>query len=225
MFKFLKNVFKKEEKSVDEEMTADALFGDDKITIDVNCNECPLRKLCSKKGQVVHECENAIELPEYNPKLDTILIIDDNEGMVSFLKDDMEYFSEEGIINLKEVNLLTISGVHAAFTLKLLYEKLSNLNIKWAIIDITLGGSKMTEKGNIKYTGVDAFNMMYSNNSDLEYLFYTGNNLNPYIKSNEKLINQFKKITGGDIKKKILFKTSMDIKTRRDYILKCIFKK
>jgi len=84
----------------------------------------------------------------------------------------------------------------------------------------------MTEKGNLKYTGVDVFEMINKNKNtpkDFKFLFYTGNNLNPYIKSNEKLINQFKNITGDSIKDYVLFKTSMDIDSRRKYIIEHIF--
>jgi len=227
MFKIIKNLFKKEDKNVQEnkEQTAESLFADDKIEINVNCDSCLLKKYCQKRGEVSHECENAIDLPDYNPKLDTILLIDDNEGMISFLMDDMDYFIENKIIDKEKYNILPITGSHAAFTLKLLYEKLSRLNIKFAIIDITLGGSKMTSEGNIKYTGVDTFEMMYKNNKDFNFLFYTGNNLNPYIKANEKLINQFKKLTNKNIKDYVLFKTSMDMTSRRDYITKYLFKK
>ena len=223
MFEFIGKFFKKEE--VKDEITAENIFADTEIKIEVDCSTCLLRSQCFKKDQPIHECENAISIPNYNPELDTILIIDDNEGMISFLMDDMEYFVDKKIIDTDKYNILPITGVHAAFTLKLLYEKLPRLNIKFAIIDITLGGSKMTSEGNIKYTGVDAFEMMYSNNPDFNFLFYTGNNLNPYIKANEKLITQFNKITECNIKDYVLFKTSMDINSRRDYITKYLFKK
>lgn len=223
MIEFIKNLFKKEIET-QEELTAESIFSDDKVELNVDCDNCPLKTQCVNKGPI-HECENSMELKDYNPELDTILIIDDNKGMISFLMDDMEYFIDKKVIDIEKYNILPITGVHAAFTLKLLYEKLPRLNVKFAIIDITLGGSKMTEEGNIKYTGVDAFEMMYTNNPDFNFLFYTGNNLNPYIKSNEKLINQFKKLTNDDIKKHILFKTSMDMNSRRKYIQEFLFKK
>jgi len=225
MIKFIKNLFSNKDNEENKEMTAECMFDNDEIeTSNVDCNNCSIKSLCSDNN-IIHECENSIDIGDYNPDLDTVLIIDDNEGMISFLMDDMDYFVDKGIIDKDKLNILPISGLHAAFSLKLLYEKLPRLNIKHAIIDITLGGSKMTKEGNIKYTGVDVFSMIYKNNPDFRFLFYTGNNLNPYIKSNEKLISQFKELTGGDIKKHVLFKTSMDISSRRKYIQECLFDK
>ena len=146
----------------------------------------------------------------------TILLIDDSAGMISFLKDDMREFHEENSINLDEVNVLSLSGAHAAFDLQDVIQEhtIEKLDIKWAIIDITLGGSIMTSRGNIKYTGVDVYDMIKRN--DLKFIFYTGNKLNKYIKSNSKLINQFTRVSGGkDIFKYVFFKSSMDIDSRR----------
>ena len=221
IFEKLKNIFKKEE----DKLTAESLFPDKEPT-EHSCKGCLIEPYCTKVGGQSNLCKYAIDIKGYDKNKDTILIIDDNKGVISFLMDDIEYLDEEKIINLKTINVITISGTHAAFTLELLYSKLEKLSIKWAIIDITLGGSAMTEKGNLKYTGVDVFEMINKNKNtpkDFKFLFYTGNNLNPYIKSNEKLINQFKNITGDSIKDYVLFKTSMDIEKRRKYITKHIF--
>jgi len=217
---FYKTMFNKNDEG--KELTAEDIFTERRTEIRVVCSKCPLRNHCTNK-EVIHECENAIDIKKYNPELNTILIIDDNEGMVSFLEDDVKYLIQQGTIKEKEYNILLISGVHAAFSLKLLYAKLPRLLIKFAIIDITLGGSKMTKEGNIKYTGVDVFSMIYRNNPFFKYIFYTGNNLNPYIKSNQKIIKQFKDIADKDIKDYILFKTSLDIDSRREYLKEHLF--
>jgi len=223
MFNFIKNFFSKklEEK---ESLTAEKIFEEDEIEEVYSCDKCILKSKCKVKAPS-YECENAINMDNFDETKDTILVIDDHEGIISFLKDDMEFFDENNIINLEEVNLLMISGSQAAFTLKLLYDKIGKLNIKWAIIDITLGGSKMTPKGNIKYTGVDVFDMIYKKDKAFDYLFYTGNNLNPHIRVNQKMLEQFKNITGDNLNKHILFKTSMDMNSRRDYITKNLFNK
>ena len=223
IFEKLKNIFKKEKE--EDKLTAESLFPDKEPT-EHSCNGCLIEPYCTKVGGPLSLCNYAIDITGYDKDKDTILIIDDNKGVISFLMDDIEYFDENNIIDLKSVNVITISGAHAAFTLELLYTKLERLSVKWAIIDITLGGSTMTEKGNLKYTGVDVFEMINKNKNtpkDFKFLFYTGNNLNPYIKSNEKLINQFKNITGDSIKDYVLFKTSMDIDSRRKYIIEHIF--
>jgi len=222
MFNFIKNIFKKEKEELKEELTAENLFKDDIIEREFECINCPLKKVCKSHSASI-ECEDAINMDNFDDTKDTILVIDDHEGIISFLKDDMEFFNEKGIIKLNDVNLLLISGSYAAFTLKLLYDKIGKLNIKWAIIDITLGGSKMTPEGNIKYTGVDVFDMIYKKDKPFKYLFYTGNNLNPHIRSNQKIIEQFKNITNENLNDHILFKTSMDMNTRRKYITKHLF--
>jgi hypothetical protein len=135
----------------------------------------------------------------------------------------MEYYKEEGIIP-EDTQILSISGAYAAFTLELLIAKIKNFTIKYAIIDITLGGSRRSIEGNIKYTGVDVFRMLYEINPDLKYLFYTGNNLNPYIKSNEVLIKKYEDIVNKSIKESVLYKTSIDIDSRRKYISNYLFK-
>jgi len=148
----------------------------------------------------------------------SIIIIDDNPGMVSFLKDDLEFLDEEEILNLDDYNLITFETPFAAFDFKRAQTANDGLNIKFAILDITLGGSRMTEQGNIKYTGVDIFEMILNYNSDVKALFYTGNQLNPHIKASKKLIEQYTKLTDGkDIKDHILYKTSMDMDDRRKF--------
>jgi len=222
MLDFIKKIFN---STTDEGLTEQDLFSDTPV-IENECNTCDLKNKCITKTA----CDEGIipELKDIDQSKDTLLIIDDNEGVISFLSDDIEYFFEENIIKKNKINVLTITSSNAAFILRRIYDRKININIKWAIIDITLGGSKMTTEGNIKLTGVDVFEDIYNNTEnkdDFKYIFYTGNNLNPYIKSNEKLINQFKNITKKNIKKFVLFKTAMDIPSRRSYIAKYLFNK
>jgi len=220
MLDFFKKIF---ERNVEESITQEELFPEEKAPLD-ECANCELKELCIQK-RLCNPTEDGLpQLKNFDEGKETLLIIDDNEGVISFLKDDIENFYEKGILKEDEINLLLLTTSNAGFALQKLYNKDINLNIKWAIIDITLGGSKMTTEGNIKLTGVDVFEMIYNNSKDFKFLFYTGNNLNPYIKSNEKLIQQFKNITNDDIKKYVLFKTSMDIEKRRQYIMEKLFK-
>ena len=225
MFEKITEFFTKD-RSIKEpdELTSEVLFKDDIIEPKGDCANCLLKDRCQSRGEYREECADSIELKDFDEDKDTFLIIDDHAGVISFLMDDMDYFCDEGFIDRDKVNILPITSVNAAFTLKLLYEKLPRLNIKWAIIDITLGGSKMLPEGNIKYTGVDVFEMIHKVTPDVSFVFYTGNNLNPYIKSNEKLIEQFKDITGNNIKDYVLFKTSMDINKRRKFIIEQVMK-
>ena len=193
----------------EDKLTAESIFTD-WVEIDQYDISCEYPKI-------------KLENIDFDFDKDSVLIIDDNEGMVSFLEDDIEFLAEHNLINQHKINILGISGDHAAFTFKTLQDEYGSLNIKWAIIDITLGGSKMTEKGNLKYSGVDVFKMIYDKNPDVKFLFYTGNSLNPYINANKNLIAQFKSINGDDIMSHVLFKTSMDMDKRRKYISKILF--
>lgn len=202
-----------------EEITASDYFDIEEEEEPRDCSKCKIKKLCKVKNNWSYLCDYDIELPKLDKNLKNLLIIDDNEGMVSFLKDDIEYLIGEGKID--KVNVIAISSPYAAFSLKLLKEKIDWLVIDYAIIDITLGGSIMSKKGNIKYTGVDAYEIL--DNNQCKYMFYTGNNLNPYIKANRKLIEQFKELTNEDIMDYVLFKTSLDMDTRREKIRSAVF--
>lgn len=157
---------------------------------------------------------NDFELAEIDLDKPIILVIDDNEGMVSFLCDDLEEIFGN---KLHSMSVLALSGRDAAFNLKKILTKYE-LNIKYAIIDITLGGSLVYKKHIFKYTGVDVFEMIYSRNKKLNYIFYTGNNLNMYIKSNKRLVELFYDITNEDIFDHVLFKTSLGMDDRRIHL-------
>jgi hypothetical protein len=214
--------FNKKIEQNTELQTADELFKDDKGKSINSCEKCPLKYACTGKKEKTENCEYAMDVSDIDFSKDVILIIDDNNGVVSFLEDDMEYYKEEGIIS-EDTQVLSISGAYAAFTLELLMTKIKNINIKYAIIDITLGGSRHSKEGNVKYTGVDVFRIIYEINPDVKYLFYTGNNLNPYIKSNEVLMTKYKELTKKDIKDSVLYKTSIDMDSRRKFIAEYLF--
>lgn len=178
-----------------------------------------------ESGVYTPVCDYSVNIPNFSKSRDSILIIDDNEGMVSFLKDDLDYFNLKNIIDYKKINVITMSSKLAGFIFEATQRKMNGLNIKYAIIDITLGGSVMGKTGNIKYTGVDVYEMIIEYNPEVRFIFYTGNNLNPHINANKKIIDQFYNLTKKDIKEFILFKTSLDMDSRRKYIAKHLFDK
>jgi len=222
MIKKIKKMFSKEKK---DELTSETLFKEDKVKIKGACTNCPLKQLCEDRNNYDYRCDYAIKLPNFDKNKDSLLIIDDNEGLVSFLLDDIEYFNEKGIIDLDKINVITMSSNMAGFNLEVAQRKLNGLRIKWAIIDITLGGSIMTPEGNKKYTGVDVYEMIIDYNPEMKFIFYTGNNLNPHIKTNSLLIKQFKDINNEDINDYVLFKTALDMDARRKYLQKYLFYK
>lgn len=153
----------------------------------------------------------------YNSNKKTVLIIDDSPGLVSFLLDDLK-----DIINTEDYNILFFDGKYAVFKLiatsiqyKIFYD--------YAIIDLTYGGVVKATTGNIKLNGVDAFDFLYHSNKDLKFLFFTGNLLNTYIKTNEEMVEKFYKIFGDDIKNYLLQKNSSSLKDRQKQISERLF--
>jgi len=206
------------------EMTSENLFKNKEYKITSNCENCVMKNKCKKVGNPSINCEYVVDMDWFDFEKDTLLLIDDNAGVVSFLENDINYLDEIGSIKKEDINILSLSGNFAPFTLNVLYKKLEKLNIKWAIIDITLGSRKMTPDGIKTYTGVDVLEMINKNEKSFNYLFFTGNNLNPHIKANEILINQFKEFMDTDIMDKIVMKTSKDMKSRRKFFKENLFK-
>ncbi len=162
------------------------------------CSECKQGKFCNAAG-VLDECEWVQDHKDKDLSKPGILIIDDNPGIVSFLEDDLEELDSEGFINLKDYNVFTFSTKYAAYQLLGTLRYYKDLNIQIAIIDITLGGSMMTSKGNIKLTGVDIFEPLLEINPKLKYIFYTGNQMNEHIKTISEIMKKYSSITGKKI--------------------------
>lgn len=157
---------------------------------------------------------------DIDPNKETILLMDDNSGVISFLVDDLRSLQKKGLFDYTEYNLLTIDTKLASFKLRALIKSKQKLNIKYAIYDITLGGTLFNDEGmNITLDGVDSFIDVQQVYPNTKYLFYTGNKLNPYIKKNEETITKFKNFTGENIEKHILFKTSLSRAERQEYLL------
>jgi len=178
------------------------------------CNGCGL----------IQNCSWIQKLPNFDSKKESILIIDDNPGMVSFLRDDIEEIFEAHDMNIDDYNILEFSSKFAAYQFLATHQYYyDGLNITKAIIDITYGGCVQSEDGNIRLTGVDVFKAIYNKNPEVKFLFYTGNLLNKYIKSNRDLMEQFKHIYNDKIDDYVLYKTSLDMDDRRDYIASHLF--
>ena len=153
-----------------------------------------------------------------------ILIIDDNEGICSFIEDDLEELDDNGVLNLDDYNVFVFYGIMCAYDLMATIQKYPNMNIQKAIIDITYSGTVETHNGNIKLNGVDVFEILYELNPNLQYLFYTGNQMNDHIKIIGKLMRKYTNITSKKITDNILFKTQFSMNDRRKYITEHIFK-
>lgn len=143
--------------------------------------------------------------------------------MVSFLKDDIEEIFEEHELDIEEYNILEFTSKFAAYQFLATHQHYEGLNITKAIIDITYGGCVQSDDGNIRLTGVDIFSVIYNSNPKVKFLFYTGNLLNKYIKSNRDLMEQFKDIYCDKISDYVLYKTSLGMDDRRKYIAEHLF--
>jgi hypothetical protein len=167
---------------------------------------------------------NVQELDDVDFSKPGIIIIDDNEGICSFIEDDLEELEDEGKLNLEDYNVFVFHGIMCAYDLMATIQKYPNMNIQKAIIDITYSGTVQTNNGNIKLNGVDVFEVLYELNPKLKYLFYTGNQMNNHIKVIGELMRKYSKLTGLKITDNILFKTQFSMNDRRNYIVKHLFK-
>ena len=164
MFERIKNFLFLNNKDSKDNLTENNIFPEEVDYDSYNCEECENKELCKAKKLILinrnisdtRGCAFNKELEYYEEGKDTFFIIDDNEGIVSFLEDDLDFFNDEGIINLDDINVLALSGNLSGFSYEMIQKKIPNLNIKWAVIDITLGGSIMTDKGNM--TTLKCFN-------------------------------------------------------------------
>ena len=215
--------FKKEEHSI----TAEQLFKSDKkqnIEVDY-CENCKVKSTCmaSYTGKPDYLCNFVQELPDYNPDKDSILLFDDNEGVVSFLYDDLVELNEDGQIVLANYNVLKFTGEFAAFSLLASLRPYKGLRIKIAVFDITIGGGVYNDGvGNIILDGVDAFIAVKEYNEDLIFSFFTGNKLNPYVHKNQEIIEKYKKATNNDIIDSVVYKTSLSFKDRQNLLKRMI---
>ena len=143
--------------------------------------------------------------------------------MVSFLRDDIEEIFLKHKMRINDYNILEFSSKFAAYNFMATHEFYDGLNIMYAIIDITYGGSVQSNYGNLRLTGVDIFREVYRNNPEVKFLFYTGNQLNPYIKANRELMDDFVEIYHDSIINYTLYKTTLDMDKRRDFFAEKLF--
>jgi len=181
--------------------------------------------LKNKDGIIVDSTNNfnIQELGNVDFSKPGILIIDDNEGICSFIEDDFEELDVNGKINLNNYNVFVFYGIMCAYDLIATIQKYPNMNIQKAIIDITYSGTVETNKGNIKLNGVDIFEILYEINPNLDYLFYTGNQMNNHIKIISEIMRKYTKLTNKKITDDILFKTQFSMNDRRKYIAEHLF--
>jgi hypothetical protein len=155
----------------------------------------------------------------------TILLLDDNAGVLSFLKDDIITISTnfEGF-DVENYNILAVGSKYAGFMLIDLLKEYE-LHIEFAILDITLGGTVLSDNGSITLDGVDVYTILKEYSENLKYRFFTGNHLNMYEKRSKSIVNKFKESSGEDIRDKIILKGQNNISERLEEINKLLQEK
>ena len=156
-----------------------------------------------------------------NNNLPILLIIDDNIGLTSIIADILK------IKKIENISVISIHSSYAGFIVNLLAKLNDNkLKIDYAIIDLSYGGViSFEETGNITFEGIMVFKELYDNNPDLKFFFYTGNNLNSYVFSSNKIIKTFKNITNKDIQEFVVFKNKYPPSMLGDVIVSKLFLK
>lgn len=187
------------------------------------CGNCENKDICKLTDSENYLCGSVVRQENYDSNKPSILLFDDNAGVVSFLEDDIIDLFHKKIIDKNKYNILTFSTQYAAFNLRATLKSYNGLNIKYAIFDLTIGGGIYDEiKGNIVLDGVDAYSDVLSYNPDLRFIFFTGNKLNPYINKNKEIMKKFSDISNKDIKDFIIYKTSLSPEQRREKIKELI---
>lgn len=221
MFDSIKKLFKAKEV-IAPQANKDIInsFRIEKETPKKTCSICNIRDFC-KMEKSNYLCSYIQIQNGYDKNKPSILILDDNSNIISVLEDDIDDLHSAGKLNTNDYNIITFSTQDAVFNLQATLKTYDGLNIKFAILDITIGGGVYTEeKGNIILDGIDALISILVYNPDVKFIFFTGNKLNPYITKNKNKIEKFNKATGLDIFEHIIYKTTLTIEGRRDFLLK-----
>lgn len=218
----IKKLFKKPTPKVEDYFSKEVyIVPKERYTNGVCVNACGNSFFCDSCGYILN-C-NWIQKLTFDKNKPSILIIDDNPGVVSFLRDDIEEIIKDNTGDNTKYNILEFTGANAVYKFLATSQHYHDLNIKIAIIDITYGGSVQTNNGNVRLNGVDVFSEIYKTNKELKFCFYTGNQLNPYIKNNKEIMDYFKNIYRENISEHVLYKTSMNIDERIKYFKKKLF--
>lgn len=221
LIKKIKGFFNKESISIEDYFKKE-IPNPERKNMKESCLSCN-RFYCSKEKPLF--CKWVRDLKNFNPELESILIIDDNPGMISFIEEDLNEILQENGIDKSKYNILTFRSKDAPYILLSTLSYYKDLNITKAIIDITFSGNVRTENGNVRLNGVDIFEELYKINKNLSFFFYTGNQLNPYIRGNKELILNFNKISGKNIFDFVLFKNFLENEERKEFITNRLFLK
>jgi hypothetical protein len=94
----------------------------------ISCQNCVFEKYCINKNNHNIACAYVFDIDNFDNTKDTILLVDDNPGVIAFLKDDLKLIAKT--VDISNLNILTISGKMAAFEFEAILNKHKDLRIK-----------------------------------------------------------------------------------------------
>ena len=205
MIKKIKNFFKKKQEKIDfgYKDEIDILL---KYNFNSHCKECIFAEDC-KKTKDGHFCDRFSA--DIDPNKKTFLIIDDNKGINLIIKELIYELEEEGKIDLSNWNIIDFYSKQAILFLMSDTIKGKIPNIDAAFLDVTFGSIVKVKDRKIKLNGLHLAIFLYER-FKTKIRFYTGNNLNSYIKDHKMKQVCFNNIFGDDIEKYIIKKDTSD---------------
>jgi len=141
----------------------------------------------------------------FNINNENILIMDDRNEIISSIMDDLYSLDEQTSFNINNYNILSTTTKMAGFYVLDILEKAPDIVINYALLDIILGGKKITDEKRIMVDGVDIAIQIWERFPQSNILFVTGCIIeNSPDKSNFKY--KFDKYTNDDLNNYLLSK-------------------
>ena len=135
---------------------------------------------------------------EYDTNKKTILIMDDREEIISSVLDDLAALDNTNNFFLEDYNILTVSSKMAGFSVLDILEKAPKIEIKFALLDVILGGKKNIDGKRKMVDGVDVAIAIWEKFPNADILFFSG----CIIETNDdpfSFKNKFDKYTDDDM--------------------------
>ena len=135
---------------------------------------------------------------DYDLNKKTILIMDDREEIISSVLDDLAALDNTNNFFLEDYNILTVSSKMAGFSVLDILEKAPKIEIKFALLDVILGGKKNIDGKRKMVDGVDVAIAIWEKFPNADILFFSG----CIIETNDdpfSFKNKFDKYTDDDM--------------------------
>jgi len=142
-------------------------------------NICKESENISEKSEVLN---NQIKLLKDNNWLysdykignKNILIMDDNESIISTVMDQLYTLDDTSIFNIDDYNIITVYSIMAAFNVIEILEYAPNIEIHFALLDLVIGGKKRINDKLVQYDGLDTAIKIWEKFPNAKILFLSG---------------------------------------------------